>query len=549
MLSDKQHIDDFFRHKEEAFTPDEQHAAAHRQQMQQQLAEPGVPVSNKIMGKAGKFLGGLLTVAILAILIINSNKSGKEANAKTGKQQATVVVPPAPETKQPATVTAATIQTKPANTPKPHPVPAMTLIGAPVTKAEEDVTTNNNKLNEPETPKPDTRALLNAFFDEIKQAEQEFYIHVNRDTTLIAKDGTLLDIPAYVFMNDAGFVTGQVKIVIREYIQYDDIIANKLNTTSNCEQLITGGMLHISAQQHGKEVTVIPTQAIAVSIPTSRYDSQMMLFRGSEINNEQTKQSSINWIPVEPFHDRPDRTYKTTRTFNINYVEPVAVSYGKKTTAKFYINKHLDAPKEKMVMVLKKRFGSYYDNIKIKRVNPYKVHQPAAPGKYIVIDTVDMTPEMGFNKKLNRLNMVTDTVNKYSYVTKGRQQDQYSFTTNKLGWINCDRFANNRQPKITFNVNLGNEITFDDCFQQLVFTRYQSVLLPDFGYGNTVQYELVPEGEPVVLVTVAVKDGRIVSSFIPLNITTKEAGNLIFEPTTPQQFKQQLESLFISPQQ
>jgi hypothetical protein len=106
----------------------------------------------------------------------------------------------------------------------------------------------------------------------------------------------------------------------------------------------------------------------------------------------------------------------------------------------------------------------------------------------------------------------------------------------------------NPSPRIKFTVNLGNDITFDNCFQQLVFTRYQSVLFPDFGYRNTVEYERVPEGEPVILVTIAIRAGKVVSCFTPLNITKKEVGNLVFEPTTPEQFKQNLHALFATQQ-
>src|SRR5689334_6776041 len=95
MQSDKQHIDDFFRQKEEAFTPDEQHATAHWQQMQQQLADPGPGASanNKTMRQIGRILGALVTVAIIALLTIKVNRLNKKAITRTTKQQSTIVSP------------------------------------------------------------------------------------------------------------------------------------------------------------------------------------------------------------------------------------------------------------------------------------------------------------------------------------------------------------------------------------------------------------------------------------------------------------------------
>jgi hypothetical protein len=543
--------------------------------MQEQLADPGpASVNHKngshIIRHIGKYLGGLLTVAIIAILAINSNRSNKKAISKTAKQQATIVAPAAKSETKGNTIpdtlhttghitTLQTGPTKPGSKQTPPPMPAMTLFSPPVTSAEEPATAvsenippNNtyNKLKEPETPKPDARALLSSFFDEVKKAEQEFYIDVAHDTTLIAKGGTQLVFPANIFMTTAGPVTGKVKIIIREYIRYDEIIANKLNTTSNGEQLVTGGMLHISVQQDGKEVSVMPKKAIAVSIPTSHYDNQMMLFRGTEIKSDAAKQSAINWIPEEPLFYWSDWPVRSIRTINITTVEPASVTYGKKTTAKFYLNKEMPLSKTEIIPLLKKRFGSYYDNIKIKRVRPGRTRQRSATGEDIVIDSVEVDAEKVLAKMSKRLNGFEDTMpgNRYNYETKNRQQDQYRFTINKLGWINCDRFRMNPSPRIKFTVNLGNDITFDNCFQQLVFTRYQSVLFPDFGYRNTVEYERVPEGEPVILVTIAIRAGKVVSCFTPLNITKKEVGNLVFEPTTPEQFKQNLHALFATQQ-
>lgn len=287
-------------------------------------------------------------------------------------------------------------------------------------------------------------------------------------------------------------------------------------------------------------VTIAPQKAIAVSIPTNNFDDQMMLF---------TAIDSLNWLPKEPFHQWSDWPTRTTRTINLNMVEPVSVNYGKKTTAKFYLNRDIEITKSEIILQLKERFGSYYDNIKIKRVRPQKVKYRSANGDYIIIDTVDIDPDIAFQKKIKRSqNLLSDTLKRNSFDNEKqlKQQEEYRFTIDDLGWINCDRFWNNTRPKINFTVNLGKEITFNDCFQQLVFIRYQSVLYPHFGFRHTVQYKRLPEGEPAVLVTVAVRDGKIVSSFLPLNITNKEIGNLVFEPTTPELFKQKLQSLSAS---
>jgi hypothetical protein len=574
MLSDKQHIDDFFRKKEEAFMPDDQHLAAHWQQMQSQMTAPdpaaaGNTTGTQIVRRIGKFLGGLLTVAIIAILAIQINRSNKKAISKT-KQQATIATTKtAPASKQEATVVMpeTTEQQAEINNPAPavnkvnRPEIAMNLIAPPITKEQPPLPTgeiqtpdaqsrkNENDVN---APKPDAQALLKSFFDELKNDDQEFYIQTARDTTLIAKEGTRLVIPANIFATQKGPAKGQVRIIIREYIKYEDIIANKLSTTSNGEQLVTGGMLHISAQQDGKEVTIAQQKSITVSIPTSHFDNRMKLFTGIEQTGDALHATKLNWLPEETFRLMGHGDRRKIQTINLGTVQPVSVNYGKKTTAKFFLSSTIDMPKAEIKEQLKQRFGSYYDNIKIRRVQPGKVKRRPANGEPFIIDIVDMDPDEVINKKTSAFQdslPYAHSLRKYttfSYEKREKQRAQYKFIISQMGWINCDYFKNAPRPLNSLTVDLGNDISFTDCASQLVFTNYQSVLYPYFGYGNKIKFQNLPSGDQAILVIVAVKDGKIVSSFVPVTTSEKEIGNLTFEPTTPEQFRRKLKPLLPS---
>ncbi len=566
MLSEKQHIDDYFRQKEDAFMPDEQQFAAHWQQMQTQLTAPGPGTAGNKTGtnigrRIGKFMGGLLTVAIIAILAINSHRSNKKASSKTAKQQATIVTSkttPAPK----QDIVSVVPQTTNQNVAEEKPTAvvnkvrrsdiATTLISLPITKEQPQASINNN--NEIKTPEPDAQALLNTFFEQLKKEEQVFIIETTSDTTVIAKDGTRLFIPAGIFTGKTGQVKGEVKIIVKEYIRYEDIIANKLSTTSNAEQLISGGMLHISAQQDGQPVTIAPQKGITVSIPTSHYDNRMMLFTGAEQFSDIAHTSILNWIPQGPFQHWADGGKRMVKTINFSTVQPVSVNYGKKTTAKFYLNSTITMPKEEVIAQLKQRFGSYYDNIKIKRVRNNKIKRRSANGEQLVIQVVDMDPDEVINKKPRSSQdslPYTKSVQKqtsFNYEKREKQLEQYNFVITQMGWVNCDCFRNAPRPRAEFNVNLGNDITFSSCASQLVFTGYKSVIYPYYGYGHKIQFQSLPAGDQAVLVIVAVKAGHLVSSFVPLTVSNMEIGNLVFEPTTPEQFKQKLQSLFASQQ-
>lgn len=594
MQSDKQHIDDFFRQKEEAFTPDEQYATAHWQQMQKQLAEPETSLNQKNgsygMRQIGKFLGGLLIVAIITILAINSNRSNKKTTATTTKQQATKVAPqPIPETKQhtvPATAEttkqAATITTTnvvPVSKQKAPPAPAMTLISPPITRAEtaadktESVENNNSELSvnkkafETKGPKPDAQALLKQFFDELKKEEQTFYIQADRDTTLIAKEGTQLVIPANILYRKSNVAKGRVTITMREYYKNEDIIAAKLTTTSNGKQLVTGGMVHISAQQDGENLTVDPTRTVTIKIPVdkAKYDNNMQLFTGQELHESADNSSGINWLlsgnSISPSNG-PD---KKILDFNIGWVEPYAEIYRKKNIAKFYVSSRIPMSKAAIIAQLKQRFGDYYDVIKLKRyprkqgANQYAFGSPVKPSsefysKQVVIDSVYINVlkalTSGAIPKKDSLRYMAlleeDSVYMQKYLT---MYNTYKFALTGFGWVNCDRFLSDPRPKVTLTANLDKSANAKDYVSMLVFERYQSII-NGFRGSMSFYFQDIPKAVPVYLITLTVNNDKVVSNI--QSITTKlnqVVDNLVFEPTTPEEFKQKLQSLFAFQQQ
>jgi hypothetical protein len=68
--------------------------------------------------------------------------------------------------------------------------------------------------------------------------------------------------------------------------------------------------------------------------------------------------------------------------------------------------------------------------------------------------------------------------------------------------------------------------------------------------GHKVHYQHLPPDEPVLLVTVTVNDNeQVVSNIQSLTTSCNVVNNFVFEPTTPEQFKQKLQSLLASQKQ
>lgn len=542
MLSDNQHIDDFFRKKEEAFAPDNFPVATHWQQFKTQLTEPGGDPGKPSPGNTPitRLLGLLVVAAVVMLIAINPFKHRKNKKTATAKQQSTIVVG-APQTTPrqaiqtpdhplPVKVTA-TAANKPV--PEQSPILISAVPAAPVVPS--------NGKDTLESAGPDATKLLQSFFQQLEQPATEFSINTDRDTNLVAREGTRLFVPAHTIINKAG----PVKIIVREYYKYEDIIAAKLTTTSNGQQLITGGMVHISAEQDGQPVVIAPQKAITVSMPTSNYDDGMQLFAGQEAPRTNPNNITLNWLPVGPLHTTlNDHSGPIGKELNLNTVKPFSVNYGKKTTAKFYVSRSLDIPKSALKARLKQRFGSYYDVIKIKRA-PKKVYSI----RHKIIDSV---PVYDTGKVLPVKTTQQDSIrydreqkeDAFYYAQQARLANTFSFTLTNFGWFNCDRFMNNPGPKANVTVNLPEGGTAGNHVCLLVFTRNQSVVPGVYRSGQIEYFPSMPAGELAILVTVAVTASHVVCNMHPLTISGTTISNLDFTPTTPEQFKQQLQTYF-----
>ncbi|MBN8673648.1 MAG: hypothetical protein J0L56_05915 [Chitinophagales bacterium] len=113
----------------------------------------------------------------------------------------------------------------------------------------------------------------------------EYSITIDRDTTLVTKNGALLNIPKGALATDNG---NTVVLEIKEAYSLEQMIRYGLTTSSGDEPLSSGGMIYVNAKA-GQNVTI--KQAIKVAIPTDYLSPGMQLFKG-----EETKDGNINWI-------------------------------------------------------------------------------------------------------------------------------------------------------------------------------------------------------------------------------------------------------------
>lgn len=124
-----------------------------------------------------------------------------------------------------------------------------------------------------------------------KLLEQEKQIHCidpNGDTTLVLKQGTIIDIPAGSFNTTS---TDCVTLRVKEVYKFSDMIMENLATTANGRLLETGGMIFTEAiDSRGNDLKLKPGKELTIMLPADTLRDDMRLFYG-----ERDPHQNMNW--------------------------------------------------------------------------------------------------------------------------------------------------------------------------------------------------------------------------------------------------------------
>jgi hypothetical protein len=242
-----------------------------------------------------------------------------------------------------------------------------------------------------------------------------------------------------------------------------------------------------------------------------------------------------------------ERTIKIFRMFN----DPYKVVHGrKKTTAFFFVAPECPYSKKEMAQKLKEKAGTYFDVVKIKKLkeNSRFMRRNIDYNTPVAGDSVSLTFNEARRQKLSTQDslQIEELIRKDStaYTTRLKLMNRYTFNVSNLGWFNCDRFTNDPGPKVLFAYQPGPGFDAEAMVSNLVFTRYRSVL-PGKNDNKQISFGRIPKGEPVQLVCIGVRNGRVVACIQPVT-TGQPIGDLAFEETTPEQFRKKLQTLNIA---
>jgi hypothetical protein len=547
MQSEHQHIDEFFRKKEEEWDAGSDDLQRDWQQMLILMPSAGAAVDTKpSYYRVFKLLSGVVAMSVLiAVLVILTNREKEVVSEKkTQKNEAAVTIVSPPVKKRDSVATPAD---------KPQPVAAQPQKKLPAYRSNEPQPTMADTVAALiETPKPDAAVLMRDFYEAIKKESQEFTIPADRDTTIKGKEGSLLKINGYTFTGSTGLIrSGRISITLTEFYRYDDMIAAKLHTTSGEKQLVTGGMIHLQAENNGEPVQIAFGNSIDLKIPTDNYDPGMELFvdlspaSDKNLGGVTRDGSKVSWVPAGQLQYIPGNEFRPIYVFDLT-APPFRVAYRKDMTiGKFYYTPDSLSygwSHKNLLGELYKRYGTYYDLIKLRKAGRKKSRQ-AISGKYMDFKVASAAGLVSSEDSVDWYKQRTK--DSLQYIKRLKKLKHYQFRIIALGWINCDRFYNDPRPLTELTINLGEGYDAKEFVTQLVFPRMRSVMNIGSYSGSMVQFPGIPEDEPVQLVSVGVKDGKVVSSITPYIVRKGQQKTPVFEETTPEAFKQKLAALNI----
>jgi hypothetical protein len=600
MQNDNRHTDKKLQELEKQSLPDLSKMDEHWQQMKTLLQPAVIPAKKRTIGRK-RIIGWVIAAAFIGAVVVVGYKMINPKNAAT-----TAVNPRTSRSvSKPGSSNdnvSSGKSSKPANEdPAKDPVTHNPVLGG-TSSVKHTIAKNSAKrsksrqvkdkstvyqkqifplqdyskdtLSNKQTSAAEARAMLSNFFKQLEKPAQQFTVSNKRDTIITGRDGTALLIPAYAF---AG--TDEVVITMKEYYSYQDIVTNKLNTLSNDEQLVTGGMLHLMATVNGKEVDLQPGKSIRWFIPdTTPAMSQMQLFNGVATpagkveTDKRTKfmeggstydtvpsyvrYNNINWIPQSRAFvgsylytgvkvlDLRDDPFKTQ------------VNQRQKRTGFFFIAPNSELNKRELAKALKEKYG--YDKVKVRKPKKdrrfwSKIFDAGfGRGSQALGDSTWMDIRQAQTYRLPASDTMISTGGVSTYnskskaykaykalfneISKNDLSKRYSVDIRTMGWVNCDRFYN-QGPKIDYYVNIKD--TAANYFTVLVFKNIRSMMSGSVN-GNTVMFGAVPTGQEAKIISVGIQNGKPVLAVKDVVLSTRTINDLVFEPTTPSAFKQEV---------
>ncbi|MVO09410.1 hypothetical protein GOQ30_09590 [Flavobacterium sp. TP390] len=262
---------------------------------------------------------------------------------------------------------------------------------------------------------------------------------LTNDTIIKGKLGTEIFIPKDLFAN---YTNGKITFELKEYFSKEDMILNGLSTiTDNNEVLESSGMLYINFTENGKQLTIKEGKKYEVR------PAEAILDRSNVYLND--NDSIFKWKLTDEIMYTAIIDYKKNRAYGLttNY----------KGEGGFFKNVPIDS-----FAFIKKRDSLEYiellkkDSIEQKREEE-EIKKRESELNFVLVNENDKSKEKSIYYDILEDKSLTEEQKSKKIMQRdaflSNYGKLYSFTTNKLGWINIDRIV---QVETTKSIQISN---------------------------------------------------------------------------------------------
>jgi hypothetical protein len=416
------------------------------------------------------------------------------------------------------------------------------------------------------------RTDLSPLFDSLRPVAQTFKIKGNRDTFLIGNGIATLVILKNTFINSQGQFAEKIDIKLVEVKSIEDIIKSNLQTTCGDRIMQTGGMFYIDAKENEKSLAIAKGKSIYVELSSNFNDPQMKIFAGNF-----GKSGKIDWtiagslenslIPIPlslmNFHkcdfecglskrqtddlsnQKFENTFIATREFEdrccvMMYATcPQSLNLSQKFLDIYManINKPLYQSDSLIVDYLIKNHKNKIDTTRKFGFDDigwftYMFQSFTELKNQHLTNTINFD-KLGINANTKIEELISrgyteNEAGKFIAFFKLRKQiintretekqtlrlASYSFNISKLGWVNVDRFIDEKNSDVsTFLVRIKSKDTLDFISVSLVIPNYNVAIFSIHNEGNIFSftkkndgYRKLPIGQDATIVAFSYKD-------------------------------------------
>lgn len=414
---------------------------------------------------------------------------------------------------------------------------------------------------------------LSPLFDSLRPTIQTFTIKGDRDTLLVGQNGTTLTILKNTFVNSQGQPALAVNIDLVEVNSIADIIKSNLQTTSGDKILQTGGMFFIDAKDNNKSLAVAEGKSIYVEVKSNFKDPQMKIFDGKFDDK-----GRIDWTTSGNLENSLITIPFNLLNFRLGWECILSDKQIKEITQPQYENTFIATREfEERASVLNFASCDQYKDLSQRLLEIYfaNIDKPLFISDSLAADylftnyktVIDTTKKFGFDEAgwttyfyqsflLFAKQRLTNTINfdklgikenttseeliskgysvsdadKFIALFKTRKRiiktketekqtsrlASYSFSINKLGWVNVDMFMDDKKNEVsTFLVQVKSKDTLDFVSVSLVIPNYNVSVFSIHNDGNIYSftkkkdgYRNLPVGQEAIVVAFSYKDNK-----------------------------------------